>query len=332
MSKIFLSIDFTPSHTTIFREGKGVVLDEPNKVLCQGDYDDVKIIEFGAQAERAQQDQFIIYPIKIDGVDSSEMFYARQMFANFIHKVTLDKPNANIIAKFAISCGTSLSFKKSIRSLALYAGISDIDFVPYPLADMIGCGITFDEYLCCMVVDINTSNTDIAILCKNGILDAVSINVGTQNFEQAIYEQIKYRCGISLASETVGEVLKSLGSLNGQVSYELSYSGIDIRTREQRMAKINSKDVYGAIKDFYIAIAKATYSLFAKQVQEVRDNLIIQGAIFCGRGSNVPNLGDFMSDRIRLPVFVANYDCTLYGLGKLSKNKGLYKRTMKKVV
>ncbi len=331
MSKIFLSIDFTPSNTTIYREGKGVVLDEPNKVLCQGDYSDVKILGFGSNAEKYQPDQFVIYPVRIDGVDSSEQVYARQMFANYISTITKDKPNANIIAKFSVSCGASQAFKKTIRSLAFYAGISDIDFVPYPLADMIGCGITFDDFLCCMLVDINTNNTDIAVLSRDGILDAVSVNVGTQNFEQAIYEQVKYRCGLSLESETVNDVLCHLGSLNNREAYELSYSGIDIRTGESRMAKINSKDIYGAIKDFYLAIAKTALNLYSKQPPEIRENLNIQGAVFCGRGSNVPFLSEFMGERLRLPIFVATYDCTLYGLGKLTKNKGLFKRMMKKV-
>ncbi len=331
MAKIFLSIDFTPSNTTIYREGKGIVLDEPNKVLCQNDYDEVRLVAFGSRAEKSEQEQFVIYPVTIGGVDSSELVYARQMFANFIRRVVSDKPNANIVAKFVVSCGVSLSFKKAIRSLAYYSGISEIDFVPYPIADMIGCGITFDDFLYCMIIDINTSNTDIAILCQDGILDAVSINVGTQNFEQAIYEQIKYRYGLSLSSETVGEVLRTLGSLSSREAYELSYSGVDIRSAITKTVRINSKDIYGAIKDYYIAIGKTAYDLYVKQSQEIRENLNIQGAIFCGRGSNVPSLADFMGEHINLPIFVANYDCTLYGLGKLTKNKVLYKKMMKKV-
>ncbi len=332
MAKIFLSIDFTPSNTTIYREGKGVVLDEPNRVLCQNEYDEVKILGFGSDAKKSEADQFVIYPVSIDGVASSEMIYARQMLANFIKRVISDKPNANIVAKFVVSCGASLSFKKSIRSLAYYSGVSDVDFVPYPIADMIGCGITFDDFLCCMLVDINTSNTDIAILGQEGIVEAVSINVGTQNFEQAIYEQIKYRYGLSLTSETIGEVLFNLGSLNGRDSYELTYSGVDIRTGQIRSAKINSKDIFGAIKDYYGAIGDNAFRLYSKQTQEVKNNLNIQGAVFCGRGSNVPSLAEFMGERVGLPIFVANYDCTLYGLGKLTKNKMLYKKMLKKVV
>jgi len=331
MAKIFLSIDFTPSNTTIYREGKGVVLDEPNRVLCQHEYEDIKILAFGTEAERRAEDQFIINPIKMDGVDASELVYARQMFADYIKRVTQDKQNAHIVAKFVVSCGVSFAFKKSIRSLAFYAGISEIDFVPYPIADMVGCGITFDDFVCCMLVDINTSNTDIAILGENGIIDAVSINVGTQNFEQAIYEQIKYRYGVSLATETVSEVLQNLGSLSGRDAYELSYAGVEIRSNVTKTIKINSKDIFGAIKDYYHAIARTAYDLYSRQPNNLREALNIQGAIFCGRGSNVPALADFMGERLRLPIFVANYDCTLYGLGKLTKNKILYKKMMKKV-
>jgi len=332
MSKIYLSIDLTPSRTTIFRDGKGIVLEEPNRVLCEGDYSDVKILEFGTEAEVREYGQFLIYPIKMSGVEACDAVYARQMFAEYIHRVTEDKHNANVIAKFVVSCGVSENYIKSLQNLAYYAGISRVDFVPYPLADMIGCGINFDDFLYCMLVDINSSNTDIAILCRDGIYKAVSINIGTQNFEQAIFDVVKYRYGIKLSSETVRAVLNHLGSLTSRDEYELSYSGIDIQSFDEKTKTINSRDIFGAIQDYYLAISKTVRQLFQSQPESVRENLMVQGVLFCGCGSSVPGLRDFMEEKIELPVFVANYDCTLYGLGKLTKDKLLYKKMMKKVV
>ncbi len=331
MSKIVLSIDFTPNNTAIYRDGKGVVLDEPNAVLCQGDYQDVQILGYGSTAQKAQHDQFFVYPVGVDGVDASDMLYARQMMAEYVRRVTVDKPNANIVAHFAVSCGVTPQFKKSIRELSYYAGISEVDFVPYPIADMVGCGITFDDFLCCIIVDINTANTDIAILSEQGIASALTMNVGTKNFEQAIFEQVKFRYGVSLDSETLGEILKHSAVLSKNNAFELSYSGVDIRTGRQRLTKIHSSDIYDAIIGYYKAIGDAAAKLFGQQTPLTRKNLAIQGAVFCGRGSLISGLSEFMSNKIGLPVFVANYECTLYGLGKLGKSKALYKRLMKNV-
>lgn len=331
MSKISLSIDFTPNNTAIYRDGKGVVLDEPNVVLCQGGYQDVEILGFGSAAQKTQHDQFYIYPVGVNGVDASEMLYARQMVAEYVRRVTMDKPNANIVANFAVSCGVTPQFKKSIRDLAYYAGISEVSFVPYPIADMVGCGITFDDFLCCMIIDINTANTDVAILSEQGIASALTLNVGTKNFEQAIFEQVKFRYGISLNNETLDEILGHLAVLSQGNPFELSYSGVDIRTGRLRSAKIRSDDICEAIKGYYVAIAETVENLYCQQTPLTRQNLGIQGAVFCGRGSLIAGLSEFMSNKISMPVLVANYECTLYGLGRIAKSKTLYKKLMKNV-
>lgn len=326
MSKINLCINLTPSYTTIYREDKGIVLEEPNKVLCQGEYEGVKILGYGSDAIKMQTDQFLIYPISTDGIDLSELYYARQMFKNYITRVVSDKPNAGVRAIFLVSCGTSESYKKQIKSLAYYAGINDVDFMLYALADLVGCGVKVDDILNCLMVDINNNYTDVVVMSKHGIEDAVSINFGTQNIDKAIYEQVRFRYAINLSEESIADVKENLASLVQNGALNMSFTGQDTRTHETKTIKITSIDIYDVIKEFYDVIAETIVQMIYRQPEEVREALAIQGAIFCGKGSGVQNLREFMENKIGIPVFVASYECSLFGLGKISKNKKLYKK------
>lgn len=331
MSKIYLSIDCTPSSTVIYRDAKGIVLDEPNKVLCENVGTETRVLGVGSAAKKRTADQFLVYPIREDGIAEAEMVYARKMMRDFILRVTQDRPNAGVCAKFVVSCGATEQFRQSLLRLAFFAGIHEVDFVPYPIADLVGCGIAVDDALCCMFVDINIARTDIAVLCGKGILEAVSLNVGMRNFEQAIYEQVKFGYGVGLNAETIDEVLRNLGSLSPGQTLELGYSGVDIRSNQPRVANIASADVYDAIKGFYTVIAQTTRRLYEAQTPFVRKKLDIQGVIFCGKGSIVSGLSDFMQNKIGLPVYIASYECTLYGLARLSQNRDFCKRLLKKV-
>lgn len=326
MSRINLSIDLTPSNTTIFREGKGIVLDEPNKILCQNEYDAVRILAYGSEAVKFQLDQFLIYPITSEAIYLSEQYYARQMLKNFVSKVITDKPSANIHASFLVSCGTTVEYKKYLQSLAFYAGISEVNFVPYPLADLVGCGISFKDFTYCLIVDINHNNTDVAVLSKKGILDAVSINFGTQSIDAAIYEQVQYRYGVSLNEESIQEIKTNLARLERDSNHTLSFEGQDIKSMLNKTVKISSVDIFDAIKEYFVIIANTINQLALRQTPDVQEALFIQGVIFCGRGSSIQSLSEFMQKRMDMPVFVASYDCTMFGLGKLASNRKLYKK------
>ncbi len=326
MAKINLSIDLTPANTTIYREGKGIVLDEPSRVLCQNEYDGVRIVACGAEAVKTQMDQFLIYPITKEGVDSSEQFYARQMLKTFVSKVTMDKPNANISAFFLVSCGVSANFKKHITSLAYYAGISEVKFVPYPIADYVGCGMSLDDLNTILIVDINHDNTDVAVVNQAGIVDAVSINFGTQIIDQAIFDKVRYRYGLNLKNESLAGVKSNLAILAPNMSMTLPFDGEDINSKLPKTCKICSLDIFDAIKDYYNLIASAVNQLTARQSPDIQEVLALQGVIFCGRGSNVASLREYMLTYINMPIFVANYECTVVGLGKLAVNKKLLKK------
>ncbi len=326
MSKIYLSIDLTPSHTTIYREGMGVVLDEPSRVLCQNEYEGVRILSYGREASKTKIDQFLIYPISANGVDLSEQFYARQMLKYFVAKVTADKPNANIVASFLVSCGADAVIKKHICSLAYYAGITDVHFIPYPIADYIGCGLSLDDITYSVIADINYNNSDIAVIGKNGIVDAVSINFGIQSVDEAILEKVRFRHGINLNPDILADVKNNLAILSTNSCLTLPFTGEDIKTRLPKTCKITSTDIYEAIKDYYNIIASTVMQLVARQTPEVQEALRLQGVIFCGRGSDIPSLREYMLQYIPMPIFVANYECTIVGLGKLSANKKLFKK------
>ena len=326
MSRINLSIDLTPGNTTIYREGKGIVLDEPNRVLCQNENDSVKVLAFGKEAVETQLGQFLVYPIDRNGIATNYVFYARMMLKDYVSRVIADKPNASVKASFLVSCGVTQNYKNHIKSLAFHCGIDEVIFVPYPLADLIGCGISFDDFLNCVIVDINYNNTDIAVLSSDGIVDAVSINFGTQNIDNAIYEQVRFRYGTNLSSDTINDIKNTLANLIQNGTMTLAFDGVDMHSNLPKSIKIASIDIYDAIKEYYKTIAQTILELVNRQTQEIKDALVIQGVIFCGRGSGVQNLNIYMEKRLSMPCFIASYDCTMFGLGKISSNKKLCKK------
>ena len=324
MSKINLGIDLGSYQTVIFREGKGIVLTEPNKVLCESTDGEVIVRAFGNKAIKQTGEQFIVSPIMQGEIVDEN--YARLMLKNFIKCVIVDKPKATVNAFISLPCGISSEQKQKYYNLAYSVGISTIKFIPTPIADLLGCGISFDDFENCILVDIGQALTDIAILGKGRIVDGITINQGTANIDYAIISQVQAKFGVKIGNEAVKTLKEQIGTLLPDGTRNLTFTGTDMNLNVPKTIKIASIDILEPLREFYQFFSQNIMELLSQQDRLVINNIIAQGVIFCGSGSKVEGLKDFMQSNLNLPVFVASGERRVLGLSKVFYRKNLLKQ------
>ncbi len=319
MSKIKLCIDFGSNSTVIYRVGKGIVLSEPNKILCENLNGDIIVKEFGQKAAMQNDNQFIISPV-VEGEIVDEK-YAILLLRNFIRKVVSDKPKASIEAYFSVPCGISSESKQKYYSIAYTAGVSSITLVATPIADLLGCGIGFDDFRNCAIVDIGSGCTDIAVLDKNGIVDGITVNIGSVNIDYSLSMQIQSKFGVKISLDSVIALKEQIGSLLPNGTKNLSFTGTELKTKLQKTIKITSIDIIEPLREHYSVVSDLVTSLIASQESVIINNIRSQGVIFCGNGSKIECLKEFMQQKLNMPIFVASGERSVFGLAKIAEKK-----------
>ncbi len=324
MAKIQLGIDFGSNSTVIIRTDKGVVLSEPNKVLCENVNGEIVVKDYGQKAVIQNNEQFIVSPV-MEGSVIDEKF-ASLLLRNYVKRVISDKPKASVSAILGIPCGTTNTEKQKFYNVAYAAGISEIAFVPTPVADILGCGISFDDFENCLMVDIGSGCTDIAVMGKNGIVSGITLNVGTMNMCHSILQQIQTKYGVKISIDSAMTLKDQIGSILPNGTKNLSLTGTETRTKISKSIKISSMDILEPLREHYQLIAETIISLLNSQETFIINNICAQGVIFCGYGSMIDGLKEYMQQKLNIPVFVANGEREVYGLAKLFDDKQLLKK------
>ena len=328
MSKIRLFIDLGSFSTVIYREGIGVVLNEPTRVLFQKQNGIDEIIEFGQKAVKSNGnlEQYILYPI-LEGVIIDENVCAT-LLREFIRRVITDKPNASLEAFISVPCGTNAEDKQKFYSVGYSAGISKITLVPAPIADLLGCGVNFEDFEYCVLTDIGSGCTDIAILGGNGIVQGFTINIGAVSIDMAIVNHIQSKYGVKIALQNAVSLKEQIGSLIPNGTKNLTVVGVEVRNGEQKSINVTGFDILDALREYYQVIADSIQSLLSASEAEVCSKARSQGIIFCGNGSKIDGLSEYMAQRLGIPVYLAQGERTVFGMQKLSKDKNLLKKIL----
>ncbi len=328
MAKIELYIDMGSYSTVIYRENMGIVLDEPTKILLQKVDGVVEVVDYGQKAvKNIQSDaQYVVSPV-MEGVITDEI-NCINLLREYIRRVIADKPRARVDAIFTIPCGTSASEKQKFYNVAYSSGISKVTLVPAPIADLLGCGINFGDFEYCALADIGSGCTDIAILGKNGIVQGFTLNLGAVNIDMAIASHIQSKYGVKITLKNALSLKEQIGSLIPNGTKILSVEGVEVKTEANKIINATGFDILDALREYYQAIADSIISLIATSEPDVCAKVRAQGVIFCGNGSKVEGLQEYMQNRIQVPVFIAKGARTVFGLQKIAVNKDLLKKVL----
>ena len=330
MAKIQLFIDMGSYSTVIYRENFGIVLDEPTKILLENSGGVTEIVDYGQKAVKAEgnQNQFVVTPV-MEGVIVDEG-NCTEILREYIRRVTTDKPRASVDAMFSIPCGASATEKQKFYNVAYSAGVSKVMLVPAPVADLLGCGINFSDFEYCALADIGSGCTDIAVLGDCGIVDGFTLNLGAVNIDMAIADHIQAKYGLKITLNRALSLKEQIGSLIPNGTKILAVEGAEVKTGVRKTINVTGFDILDALREYYQAIADSISSLISTLEAEICAKVRMQGVIFCGNGSKVEGLTEYMQNRIQIPVFLAKGARTVFGLQKLAHEKEILKKIAQK--
>lgn len=323
-----MAMDLGTANTLVYVRGKGVVLDEPSMVAI--DRNTNKVVAVGKEAKnlagRHGTSVQSVRPLK-DGV-INDFETATFMIKTFLGKVFKRLPLSRPKLVVAVPTGITSVEKRAVMEASAMAGAGKIYLVEEPMAAAIGAGLSIDQPMGQMIVDIGGGTTEVAIVSNFAISCSESLRVAGDEANESICNFIRqvHRLGIS---EMMAEVIKIkiAAAVPLRKTLELKLRGKDLSTGMPKVVSVTDSDIREAIKTPTLAIVEAVRRVLEKASPDLASDVAESGIWLAGGGALLKGLRLLLHQETGLDVRKAEdpLRAVIRGAGAVTEHFDVYR-------
>ncbi|MDD5051661.1 MAG: rod shape-determining protein [Sulfuricurvum sp.] len=317
-----LSIDLGTANTIVIAKGRGIIINEPSVVAVKMEkYGQQRVLAVGREAKemvgKTPGNIKAIRPMK-DGV-IADFDMTEKMIRKFIEKAhgrtTLISPRIII----CIPYGLTQVERKAVRESAMSAGAREVYLIDEPMAAAIGAGIDIREPKGNIIVDIGGGTTEIGVISLGGLVLCRSIRVAGDKIDRAIMDYVKRKYNLLIGERIAEDIKINIGTAM-PLAQELK---MIINGRDQvegllTSIELSSEDAREAMRDPLKEILEAVRDVLENMPPDLAGDIVNNGLILTGGGALIRQLDKYLSEIIRIPVYVADEPllCVARGTGR----------------
>jgi len=304
-----LAIDLGTANTLVLVKGKGISINEPSVVAIQYDKQGrERILAVGQEAKdmvgKTPGNIKAIRPMR-DGV-IADFNVTEMMIRYFIEKVHNRKGLFSPRIIICVPYGLTQVERKAVKESAMSAGAREVYLIEEPMAAAIGSGIPVKEPNGNLVVDIGGGTTEIGVISLGGLVISKSIRTAGDKLDASIIDYMRKNFNLLIGHRVAEEMKISIGTAI-QLDEELT---MQVRGRDQvtgllSAMEINSEHMREAMKEPIKEIAEALKLVLEQTPPDLAGDIVENGIVLTGGGALIRGLDKYLSNVIKLPVFVA---------------------------
>ena len=321
-----IGIDLGTANVLINVKGKGIVLNEPSVVAV--DTQTGRVLAVGSEAYkmvgRTPSNIRAIRPLK-DGV-IADFDMTEKMIRYFIEKAHQRKSLIRPRIMVCVPYGLTGVEKKAVKESAMSAGAREVFLIEEPMAAAIGAGLQIQESRGNLVIDIGGGTTEIGVISLGGLVISKSIKIAGDKLDVAIVDYVRKKFNLLVGERTGEEIKIEIGSASPMEKPLV----MQVRGRDQVSGLLNtieltSEDVREAMKDQLREISNALKSVLESMPPDLAGDIVENGIVLTGGGALIRGLDKYLSDIVRLPIYVGEEPllCVAKGTGKAMEDLNL---------
>ncbi|MEY3089845.1 MAG: hypothetical protein RL113_161 [Pseudomonadota bacterium] len=304
-----LAIDLGTANVLVLSKTQEVLVNEPSIVAIQYDkYGKEQVLAVGQEAKemvgKTPGNIKATRPMK-DGV-IADFQTTEMMIRYFIEKAHNRKLFCYPRVVICVPYDLTRVEKHAVKDATLRAGARYVHLIEEPMAAAIGAGLPVKEPNGNLIVDIGGGTTEIGITSLGGLVSSLSVRVGGDKIDQAIIDYIKKNFNLIIgerAAETlkieIGTAIKLDKALkktvSGRNSVDGSIASIEVTSEHMRAAMIDSLQ----------EIANALKSVLEATPPDLAGDIVQNGIVLSGGGALIRGLDVYLSQIVKIPVYVA---------------------------
>ncbi len=305
-----LSIDLGTANTLVIAKGRGIIINEPSVVAVKTERNgQQKILAVGKEAKemvgKTPGNIRAIRPMR-DGV-IADFDMTEKMIRKFIEKA---HGRTSLISPRIIICvpyGLTQVERKAVRDSAISAGAREVYLIEEPMAAAIGAGIDIRQPQGNLVVDIGGGTTEIGVASLGGLVLSKSIRVAGDKIDKAIVDFVKKKYNLLIGERSAEDIKINIGTAIA-LDEELSMvvNGRDQVEGLLSSIELTNEDAREAMREPLKEIAEALRDVLEKMPPDLAGDIVNHGIILTGGGALIRGLDKYLSDVVKIPVYVAD--------------------------
>ncbi len=305
-----LSIDLGTANTIVIAKGRGIIINEPSVVAVKTEkYGQSRVLAVGHEAKdmvgKTPGNIRAIRPMR-DGV-IADFDMTEKMIRKFIEKA---HGRSSLISPRIIICvpyGLTQVERKAVRESALSAGAREVFLIEEPMAAAIGAGVDIREPQGHLVVDIGGGTTEIGVVSLGGLVLSKSIRTAGDKIDQNIINYIRKKYNLLVGERVAEEIKINIGTaITLDKDLTMVVNGRDQVEGLLSSVELTSEDAREAMKEPLKEVAEALRDVLEQMPPDLAGDIVNHGIILTGGGALIRQLDKYLSDIVRIPVFVAD--------------------------
>ncbi len=307
-----IAIDLGTANTIVLLKGQGIIINEPSIVAIKADRygrNDGEILAVGSEAKemvgKTHSGIHAIRPMR-DGV-IADFDVTEKMIRYFIEKAHNRKALVRPRIMICVPYGLTGVERKAVKESAMSAGAREVYLIEEPMAAAIGAGLPVGEPQGSLIVDIGGGTTEIGVISLGGLVVSKSIRVAGDKLNMAVVDYVRKKYNLLIGERTGEEIKISIGAAAPlEIPLSMQIKGRDQVSGLLGTVELTSEDIREAIKDQLREISSAIKSVIEAVPADLAGDLIENGLTLTGGGALIRGLDRYLSDTIKLPVFVGD--------------------------
>jgi rod shape-determining protein MreB len=298
-----LAIDLGSANTLVYRQGDGIVFDQPTVVALNGGTGEV--LGMGDEVW------------DLIGGDSGNVVAVRPLRAGAMTEFDITQRMLEVVVKRSISTRfpkprvlvavpsmSSEVEKRAIEEAVRFAGGGrTVTLVEEPLAAAIGAGLPIHEPIGNLIVDIGGGRSEMAVVSMGGVVSGRSIALGGFDLDAAIQDHIRERYGVAIGETAAEEIKIAIGSAFPSSSGTAAVvTGRELAGGNTVEVKVTEDEIRQAMSATVRSIADAARLCLAEAPPELTHDILETGMFLTGGGSMLRGLDMLLAQECEVAV------------------------------
>jgi rod shape-determining protein MreB len=197
--------------------------------------------------------------------------------------------------------------RKAVRESALSAGAREVFLIEEPMAAAIGAGVDIREPQGNLVVDIGGGTTEIGVVSLGGLVLSKSIRVAGDKIDLSISNYVRKKYNLLIGERVAEEIKINIGTaLVLDKELTMTVNGRDQVEGLLSSIELTSEDAREAMQEPLKEVAEALRSVLEQMPPDLAGDIVNHGIILTGGGALIRKFDKYLSDLVKIPVFVAD--------------------------
>jgi rod shape-determining protein MreB len=328
-----LAIDLGTANTLVYRQGEGIVFNEPTVVAMNAATG--KIEAMGDEAWQMiggrSGNVVAVRPLR-HGV-MTEFDITQRMIEVVFQRVGVSRfPKPRVVA--CISSESSEVERRAVEEAVKFAGGKGVVLVEEPLAAAIGARLPIHEPIGNLIVDIGGGMTEMAVVSMGGVVSGVSIRTGGFDLDAAIAEHVRAEYGVAIGEKAAEEIKIAIGSAfpvpQGKVAVVV---GRELTSGAPTEIRVGEAEIRQAMSEPVARIVEAARRTLAEAPPELTHDVLEAGMFLTGGGGSLRGLDLLMSQECEVPVHLTDrpLETVVLGAGAMLEHLDDYRSSFQLV-